>query len=65
MERWQSIYRLHVQPMLRNFPVVVAILITQTIVYWVLNHYQVRPSRTLPITAVDRWIPFWIWTVWP
>ncbi len=46
MERWQSIYRLHVQPMLRNFPVVVAILITQTIVYCVLNHYQVRPSRT-------------------
>jgi hypothetical protein len=58
-------YRQLVPPMLRNFRIVVPLVIGQTVVYWLLNHYPPLPSRTLPLTAIDRWIPFWIWTVWP
>ena len=51
--------------MLRNLPVVAPVAVGQIAVYWLLNHYPLLPSRALPLTALDRWIPFWTWTVWP
>jgi hypothetical protein len=51
--------------MLRNLPAVALLVLGQGAVYWVLNHYPPLPSRTLPLLPVDRWVPFWTWTVWP
>ena len=65
MEHLGSTYHQHVLLMLRNLRVVLPLVIGQTVVYWLLNHYPPLPSRTLPLTAVDRWMPFWTWTVWP
>ncbi len=34
-------------------------------VYSVLNQAPVFTPRLLPLTAVDRAVPFWVWTIWP
>jgi hypothetical protein len=49
----------------RNARVVVPLAGVQSVVYLVLNHYPIRTSRELSMTALDRWIPFLPWTVWP
>jgi hypothetical protein len=49
----------------RNVPVVAPFLLLNTGVYLFLNHFPLRPSRELPLTIFDQWIPFWTWTVWP
>ena len=36
----------------------------QTALYLTLNHHPPFPSRELPLTVVDRAVPFWTWTVW-
>jgi hypothetical protein len=51
--------------MFRNLPLVAPVAIGQLAVYWLLNHYPLLPPRALPLTALDRCIPFWPWTVWP
>ena len=51
--------------MKRNAKVVVPILVVQSVLYFLLNHFPVVASRTLPLTVVDEWTPFWPWTVWP
>ena len=60
MEHSRSMYHRHVPLVLRNLRVVVPLLIGQLAVYWLLNHYPPLPSRALLLTAVNRWIPFWI-----
>lgn len=49
----------------QNLRVLVPIAMLQTAVYVTLNHWQWRPIRSLPISAVDEWFPFWPWTVLP
>jgi hypothetical protein len=49
----------------RNAKIVVPIAIVQSVFYFLLNHYPVVESRTLPLTFIDAWTPFWPWTVWP
>jgi hypothetical protein len=49
----------------RNAVAVVPIAILQPTIYFTLNHFPLRPSRLLPLTALDAWVPFWPWTVWP
>ena len=34
-------------------------------IYQVTNRYHLFPPRMLPVTALDRLIPFWPWTVVP
>jgi hypothetical protein len=43
---------------------VAPLAVLQVGVYWLFNHYPVFPSRELPLTWIDRSIPFWIWTIW-
>jgi hypothetical protein len=33
--------------------------------YLLINHHHLRPPIELPLSALDRAIPFWPWTVWP
>ncbi len=54
-----------VRPVWRNARVVFPVAAAQCLVYFVLNHYTVIPARPLPLTAVDRWVPFLPWTLWP
>lgn len=34
-------------------------------IYQITNRYHLFPPQTLPVTALDRAIPFWPWTVVP
>jgi PAP2 superfamily protein len=43
---------------------VAPLAIVQTSVYWLFNHYPLFTSRQLPLTWIDRAVPFWIWTIW-
>lgn len=49
----------------RNARLVAPLAVLHITVYTALNQYPPFPSRRLPLTALDRWIPFWTWTVWP
>jgi len=44
--------------------IVLALGVVQTTLYFRLNHHPPRPSHLLPLTALDRAIPFWPGTVW-
>jgi hypothetical protein len=48
-----------------NAQVVLPLGVVQTSGYLWLNHVPLGPSHTLPMTAIDGWIPLWPWTVWP
>lgn len=48
----------------RNLRFVAPLAVVHLTVYSLLNHFPLLPSRRLPLTALDRWIPFWTWTVW-
>jgi hypothetical protein len=50
---------------LRNASVVIPLAVCQTLAYSWFNHRATPDAHTLPLTAVDRWIPFLPWTVWP
>ncbi len=50
---------------IRNAKVVVPIAAVQSVAYALLNHFPVVESRTLSLTLIDEWTPFWPWTVWP
>lgn len=46
--------------------VIILVLVTVNMsIYLVLNHHPVRAPRLLPMTAVDRLLPFLPWTIWP
>lgn len=47
-----------------NVRIVAPLGALHTLVYWALNHFPLLRSRELPLTWLDRTIPFWIWTVW-
>jgi hypothetical protein len=49
----------------QNARVVVPIAVAQSVLYFVLNHWPPTASHLLPLTAIDTWVPFWPWTVWP
>ena len=49
----------------RNASVVVPLAVLQTLIYAWFNHRLTPAAHTLPLTAVDRWLPFLPWTVWP
>jgi hypothetical protein len=51
--------------MRRRAGLILALVLVQTAIYWTLNHYPPVPSRTLPLTPLDEWIPFVVWTIWP
>ena len=44
--------------------IVLALGVVQTTLYFTLNHHPPRASHLLPLTALDRAIPFWPGTVW-
>jgi hypothetical protein len=44
--------------------VVLALALVQTVLYVTLNHHPPRTSSLLPLTALDRALPFWPATVW-
>lgn len=43
---------------------VAALAVLHTSVYMALNHFPLLPSRALPLTWLDRHMPFWVWTIW-
>src|SRR5689334_8566040 len=47
-----------------RFCIVLALGVVQTILYYTLNHHPPRASQLLPLTALDRAIPFWPGTIW-
>lgn len=49
----------------QNVKVLVCLATIQTVFYMTMNHVQWFPTRQLPLTAIDEWIPFWPWTVIP
>jgi hypothetical protein len=49
----------------QNLRLVGIVAVIQAVLYFSLNHCPLFPSRALPLTAVDRAVPFWTWTVWP
>jgi hypothetical protein len=49
----------------RNACIILPLAAVQTTAYWLINHFPIRPSSTLPLTAIDEAIPFLRWTVWP
>jgi len=48
----------------QNLRVVAPLAVAQIACYWLLNHFTLLPSHELPLTWLDRNMPFWIWTVW-
>src|SRR5688572_15856886 len=48
-----------------NARVVLPLAAVQSALYFALNHFPQRPSRLLPLTVLDQWVPFWPWTVGP
>ena len=49
---------------LKRLYLVAPLAVVQIGVYWLLNHFLLRPSRELPLTWIDRATPFMIWTIW-
>ncbi len=49
----------------QNLRAILPIVLLQYVVYTTLNHFQWRPARSLPLSVVDEWFPFWPWTVVP
>lgn len=47
-----------------RFAVVFGFAVVQTALYWTLNHYPPRASSTLPLTVLDRALPFLPSSVW-
>lgn len=47
-----------------NAKVVFPIVVIQTVCYMTINHFPLFEPRTLPVTALDRAVPFWPWTLW-
>lgn len=47
-------------------PLVIAVLATlvHALLYGVPNHFPLAPARELPVTPLDRAVPFLPWTVW-
>ena len=48
----------------QNVRVVVPLGLVQVLLYEALNWRPWFPSRELPLTWLDRTIPWWTWTVW-
>ena len=43
---------------------VAPLAVVQVGVYWLFNHFPLVASRELPLTWIDRTVPFWLWTIW-
>ena len=50
--------------LLQNLRVVAPLAAVQIAIYWTLNHFPLLRSHELPLTWLDRNIPFWTSTVW-
>jgi membrane-associated phospholipid phosphatase len=46
-----------------KYPVGAVLFIIAAIMYYITNHHPIFPPRELPLTALDRLIPFTPWTV--
>jgi hypothetical protein len=55
----------HWKRLLLRFAIVLGWTSALYTLYQVTNRYHLFPPRTLPLTALDRAIPFWPWTVVP
>lgn len=49
----------------RNLPTVLLLALFNTLIYGWLNTVHYVPPRALPLSGVDRALPFWPWTIWP
>lgn len=49
----------------RNAKCVGPIALVQGVAYFTLNHFPLFEARALPLTWIDRAMPFWLWTIWP
>ncbi len=47
-----------------KYPVGIIMFIVAAAQYLTVNHYQIFPARELPMTAIDRAIPFLPYTFW-
>ena len=50
---------------LENAMIVLPVTIVHSLVYRFLSFNSLFPPRLLESTAVDRWLPFLVWTIWP
>jgi hypothetical protein len=50
--------------LIQKIYLVAPLAVLQIAVYWLCNHFPLFESRTLPLTWIDRAVPFWIWTIW-
>src|SRR5580704_4276598 len=48
----------------RKLCFVAPLAVVQVGVYWLFNHFPIVPSRELPLTWIDRSVPFLLWTIW-
>jgi hypothetical protein len=49
----------------RGLAIITAVVALNAGAYLLVNHYRLRPPVELPLTRLDRVIPFLPWTVWP
>lgn len=49
----------------RNLPTVLLLAGFNTLVYGWLNWHHLVVPHELPLSAIDRALPFWPWTLWP
>ncbi len=54
----------HAISLARKLCYVAPLAVVQVGVYWLFNHFPLAPSRELPLTWIDRSVPFWLWTIW-
>jgi hypothetical protein len=54
-----------VRSALRNLPWVVGLAFANTLAYVAMNRFHLRAPIELPLTPVDRALPFLSWTIWP
>jgi membrane-associated phospholipid phosphatase len=49
----------------RNLRAMIPLTVVNSAGYLLLNAYPPSAPRVLPLTAVDRAVPFLVWTIWP
>ena len=55
---------LHTISLTHKLCLVAPLAVVQIGVYWLFNHFSLVASRELPLTWIDRAVPFWLWTIW-
>jgi len=53
-----------VQTWRQNAKIILPIAIVQIVIYLLINHNPLFPSRALPRIWIDDAVPFWPWTLW-